>query len=73
MAEIKRFIEKSYAGKGDAVVRLNFAAVDAAVEALHEVKVPENGRQHARYPADRSAYRAGICPPGHWRDHGRAR
>ncbi|MGO9032057.1 pyruvate:ferredoxin (flavodoxin) oxidoreductase [Mycobacterium sp.] len=41
VAEIKRFIEKTYAGKGDAVVKLNFAAVDAAVEALHEVKVPE--------------------------------
>jgi len=41
VAEIKRFIEKTYAGKGEAVVKLNYAAVDAAVDALHEVKVPE--------------------------------
>ncbi|MCV7090040.1 pyruvate:ferredoxin (flavodoxin) oxidoreductase [Mycobacterium interjectum] len=41
VAEIKRFTEKAYAGKGEAVVKLNFAAVDAAIEALHEVEVPE--------------------------------
>jgi pyruvate-ferredoxin/flavodoxin oxidoreductase len=41
VAQIKHFIEKAYAGKGEAVVKLNFAAVDAAVDALHEVKVPE--------------------------------
>ena len=40
VAEIKRFVEKTYAGKGEAVVKLNFAAVDAAVDALHEVKAP---------------------------------
>ncbi|WP_407687865.1 pyruvate:ferredoxin (flavodoxin) oxidoreductase [Mycobacterium sp. HUMS_1102779] len=40
-AEVKHFIEKSYAGKGEAVVQLNFAAVDAALDALHEVHVPE--------------------------------
>lgn len=36
-AEVKRFIEKTYAGKGETVVKLNFAAVDAALGALHEV------------------------------------
>ncbi|MBE2243088.1 MAG: pyruvate:ferredoxin (flavodoxin) oxidoreductase [Burkholderiaceae bacterium] len=41
IAEIKHGIEKSYGGKGQALVRLNFAAVDAAVAGLHEVKVPE--------------------------------
>ncbi|HTY35095.1 pyruvate:ferredoxin (flavodoxin) oxidoreductase [Mycobacterium sp.] len=40
VAEIKRFVQKTYAGKGDAVVKLNFAAVDAAIDALHEVEVP---------------------------------
>ncbi len=37
IAEVKRFIEKTYAGKGETVVTLNFAAVDAALGALHEV------------------------------------
>ena len=38
---IKDSIEKSYAKKGQAIVKMNHAAVDAAVEALHEVKVPK--------------------------------
>ena len=37
---IKKSIKKSYGKKGNAVVKVNFAAVDAALEALHEVKVP---------------------------------
>ncbi len=37
---IKQSIEKSYAGKGPGVVRMNFAAVDRALEHLHEVPVP---------------------------------
>ena len=41
IAEIKHGIEKSYGGKGQSVVRLNFAAVDAAVAGLHEVRVPD--------------------------------
>ncbi len=40
IAAIKESIKKSYAKKGDAVVKMNFAAVDAALEALHEVEVP---------------------------------
>ena len=40
IAQIKRFIRKTYENKGEAVVKLNFAAVDAAVDALHEVTVP---------------------------------
>ncbi|WP_294536304.1 pyruvate:ferredoxin (flavodoxin) oxidoreductase [uncultured Rhodoblastus sp.] len=40
IAQIKRFIKKTYESKGEAVVKLNFAAVDAAVDALHEVAVP---------------------------------
>lgn len=41
VAQIKHFITKSYGAKGDAVVKLNFAAVDGAVAALHEVTVPQ--------------------------------
>ncbi len=41
IAHIKQAIEKTYGGKGDTtIVDRNFAAVDAAVEALFEVEVP---------------------------------
>jgi len=38
--QIKNSIEKSYKSKGQSVVEKNFAAVDAALDHLHEVKVP---------------------------------
>ncbi|MGE4481387.1 MAG: pyruvate:ferredoxin (flavodoxin) oxidoreductase [Acidocella sp.] len=38
--EIKHAIQKTYGKKGEVVVNLNFAAVDAAIAALHEVKIP---------------------------------
>ncbi len=38
---IKKSIEKTYGRRGEAVVRKNFAAVDAALDHLHEVRVPE--------------------------------
>ncbi len=41
IASIKHSIEKTYGKRGEAVVRKNFAAVDAALEHLHEVKVPD--------------------------------
>src|SRR5271157_1320499 len=37
---IKEAIRKTYAGKGEAVVRKNYAAVDATLEQLKEVRVP---------------------------------
>ncbi len=40
IASIKKSIEKTYGRRGEAVVRKNFAAVDAALDRLHEVKVP---------------------------------
>jgi pyruvate-ferredoxin/flavodoxin oxidoreductase len=40
IAAIKRAIEKTYGKRGEAVVKKNFAAVDAALDHLHEVKVP---------------------------------
>jgi pyruvate-ferredoxin/flavodoxin oxidoreductase len=42
IAQIKKSIKKTYGKRGDAVVQQNFAAVDAAVAALHKVNVPEN-------------------------------
>ncbi len=40
IAKIKRAIEKSYGRRGAAVVKKNFAAVDAALDGLHAVDVP---------------------------------
>ena len=41
IAQIKKAIKKTYGKRGDAVVQQNFAAVDAAIANLHEVKVPQ--------------------------------
>jgi len=38
--QIKQAIKKTYRGKGEAVVEKNYAAVDAALEGLHEVEIP---------------------------------
>jgi pyruvate-ferredoxin/flavodoxin oxidoreductase len=38
--QIRKAIEKSYQSKGQDVIDKNFAAVDAALDHLHEVKVP---------------------------------
>ncbi len=40
VAAIKRSIERTYGRRGEAIVRRNFAAVDAALARLHEVEVP---------------------------------
>ena len=40
--KIKESIEKTYGKRGEAVVKKNFAAVDAALGHLHEVKVPSS-------------------------------
>ncbi|MFB3921268.1 MAG: pyruvate:ferredoxin (flavodoxin) oxidoreductase [Terriglobia bacterium] len=40
IASIKHAIEKTYGKRGEAVVKKNFAAVDAALDHLHQVKVP---------------------------------
>jgi pyruvate-ferredoxin/flavodoxin oxidoreductase len=57
---IKHAIEKSYRAKGQQVIDRNFAAVDAALDHLHEVEVPEsvsNSRQlHQVVPDDAPAF-----------------
>ena len=40
IAKIKEAIRKTYGRRGEAVVQQNFAAVDAALDNLYEVKVP---------------------------------
>ena len=39
---MKEAAKKSYGKKGDAVVEMNYKAIDAGLDALHEVKVPES-------------------------------
>lgn len=39
---IKGAIKKSYGKKGDKIVNMNIAAVDRGIEALEEIKIPEN-------------------------------
>ena len=47
---IKHAIEKTYGKRGEAVVEQNFAAVDAALAHLHEVKVPERATSTIEMP-----------------------
>ena len=48
VARIKAAIEKSYGKRGRSVVEQNFAAVDAALDGMHEVPVPvRRGRRPA--------------------------
>ena len=54
IAAIKYAIEKTYGKRGEAVVRKNFAAVDAALDHLHEVAVPSTCDQHDRPAAVRA-------------------
>jgi pyruvate-ferredoxin/flavodoxin oxidoreductase len=41
IAAIKNAIQKSYGGKGDEIVQMNFAAVDRTLAHLFEVRVPD--------------------------------
>src|SRR6187402_218868 len=41
IAAIKRETEKTYARKGKEVVKKNFAAIDSALENMHEVRIPK--------------------------------
>ena len=40
IAQIKKAIEKTYGKKGEQIVQMNYAAVDAALAGLKEVKIP---------------------------------
>lgn len=41
IVKIKEAIKKTYGKLGDKVIQMNYAAVDAALDHLHEVKVPD--------------------------------
>ena len=52
IAEIKKYIKKTYSKRGEAVVNQNFAAVDSSLENLFEVKVPDKvTSKESRRPA----------------------
>ena len=57
IAEIKKYIKKTYGKRGEAVVNQNFAAVDSSLENLFEVKVPEkaNSSIHMANPVPDAA------------------
>ena len=38
---IKKFTEKTYGRKGEKILKMNYEAIDKALDNLHEVKVPE--------------------------------
>jgi pyruvate-ferredoxin/flavodoxin oxidoreductase len=44
IARIKHMIEKSYGKRGQAVLDMNYAAVDRALAGLHEARIPEEAR-----------------------------
>ena len=43
---MKAAAKKSYSKKGDAVVEMNYKAIDAGVDAVHKVEVPESWKNH---------------------------
>src|SRR5439155_14195681 len=50
IVKIKESIKKTYGKRGEAVVRQNFAAVDAALEHLHEVPIPAEATSNFDLP-----------------------
>jgi len=57
IAEIKHAIEKTYGKRGEAVVKMNFDAVDATVQNIYEVRVPAevNSKVTRRPPVPKEA------------------
>jgi pyruvate-ferredoxin/flavodoxin oxidoreductase len=68
---IKHSIEKTYGKRGESVVKKNFAAVDAALEHLHEVKVPGKVTAAVRHPAGSTRGRPELRAESHRQDHRR--
>ncbi len=44
---IKKAIDKTYGKKGEQIVKMNYAAVDAALAGMHEVKIPATAESDA--------------------------
>ncbi|HET6350310.1 MAG TPA: pyruvate:ferredoxin (flavodoxin) oxidoreductase [Candidatus Krumholzibacteria bacterium] len=52
---IKRYIEKTYGKRGEAVVKANHAMVDASLSHLHELRIPDAATSIGRRAAPASA------------------
>jgi len=67
IAKIKTAIEKTYAKKGAEIVKQNFVAVDAALDHLHEVKVPKTAdslrQMHLAVPASAPKFVQEVTGP----------
>ena len=63
IVKIKESIRKTYGKRGEPVVRQNFAAVDAALEHLHEVPVPEFPSPVGRGVRGEEAELSGVPTP----------
>ncbi|MEK6302391.1 MAG: pyruvate:ferredoxin (flavodoxin) oxidoreductase [Acidobacteriota bacterium] len=50
IARIKESIKKTYGKRGDAVLKQNYAAVDAALAHLHEIRVPTDASPGSELP-----------------------
>jgi pyruvate-ferredoxin/flavodoxin oxidoreductase len=50
IAKIKETIEKTYGKRGETIVKMNFAAVDATLENLFQVTVPEKVTSTIEFP-----------------------
>ena len=55
IVKIKESIKKTYGKRGEPVVRQNFAAVDAALEHLHEIQIPAEATSTFELPPTVSA------------------
>ncbi|HEY3288965.1 MAG TPA: pyruvate:ferredoxin (flavodoxin) oxidoreductase, partial [Anaerolineae bacterium] len=51
IAQIKKAIKKTYGKRGEAVVNMNYAAVDSSIENMHEIKVPAQVSSKLQMPA----------------------
>lgn len=52
---LKKSIQKAYSKKGEKVVQMNYAAVDAALERLVEIQIPQNLKSEPRLGAAEAA------------------
>ena len=64
---IKHAIKKTYGKRGESVVQKNFAAVDAALDHLYEVKVPATVDGAVRHASGGSGRGARVRAEGDWR------
>jgi pyruvate-ferredoxin/flavodoxin oxidoreductase len=61
IAEIKKYIKKTYGKRGEAVINQNFAAVDSSLENLFEIKVPAQADGKIKMAKTGSRCRSRLC------------